>query len=206
MNISGSTFAPLYGLVLGGGHSRRMGVDKAAIAYRGQSQIAVAMDLLEGLCSRKFVGIRPDQVHDPIFAGFPPLIDRYPGEGPLGAIVSAQEQYPEAAWLVLACDLPFLDRPTLAYLVVNRGDAHQAVVYLSAHDGRAEPLCAVYEPRSAGGLSAAFQAGLRCARKGVESLHPYALNLPNHLALDNANTPADKEMAMKQLSPGTKPL
>ena len=50
------------------------------------------------------------------------------------------------AWLVLACDLPFLDRATLQHLIAQRASARLATAYRSSSDGQPEPLCAIFEP------------------------------------------------------------
>jgi molybdenum cofactor guanylyltransferase len=201
--------APLYGLILGGGRSRRMGIDKATLQYHGRSQLEIAFELLAPFCEKTFVGIREDQSQQPVFAAHPQLFDKYPGEGPLAAVVSAQEQYPHAAWWVLACDLPFLDTETLAFLLKQRNSGRRATAFLSHHDGRIEPLCAIYEPSSSPTLHAQFTEGLRCARRGLESVEPVALTLPHRLALENANTPAERDAVLadlgKPLPPKTEP-
>jgi molybdenum cofactor guanylyltransferase len=195
---------PLFGLVLGGGKSRRMGTDKAVLQYHGRPQFAVAFDLLADFCAERFVSLRAEQAAEPSFAGFPHLLDAYPGEGPLAAVVSAQMQKPGVTWLVIACDLPFLDKGTLADLVAQRDAKRHATAYLSQHDGRIEPLCAIYEPSSAPLLAQAFTTGLRCARKGLESVSPLGLTLPKPNALENANTPSDRESFMSQLQSGSR--
>jgi molybdenum cofactor guanylyltransferase len=198
-----SSQAPLFGLVLGGGKSRRMGTDKAVLHYHGRPQFAVAFDLMAGFCIERFVSLRAEQAAETTFAGYPHLLDAYPGEGPLAAVVSAQMQKPGVAWLVLACDLPFLDQGTLADLVTQRDANRNATGYLSQNDGRIEPLCAIYEPSSAPLLAQAYTAGLRCARKGLESVSPLSLTLPKVNALENANTPSDRESFMSQLQSGS---
>jgi molybdenum cofactor guanylyltransferase len=195
--------APLYGLILGGGRSRRMGVDKAALQYHGRSQTAYAYDLLSPLCEKTFVGIREDQASQEVFAPFPKLFDKYPGEGPFAAVISAQEQYPHAAWWILACDLPFLDAETLTHLLTQRQVGKPATAFLSRHDGRIEPLCAIYEPESALPLKTRYAEGLRCARQGLESVNPVRLPLPNPLALENANTPSERAQFLANLGQGT---
>ena len=53
-----------------------------------------------------------------------------------------------AYWLVLACDLPFLDAETLRHLLRSRVVARAATAYRSSYDGLPEPLCAIWEPRT----------------------------------------------------------
>lgn len=52
---------PLYGLVLAGGVSARMGQDKAELSYHGAPQLQVAYETLSPLVERCFVSVRPAQ-------------------------------------------------------------------------------------------------------------------------------------------------
>ena len=105
------------------------------------------------------------------------------------------EAHPEAAWLVAACDLPFLDAPTLAALVGGRDRLRIATAYRSAHDGLPEPLCAVWEPRARQRLLQAAGLGMACPRRVLRESRPRLLDLADPRALDNANTPAEYEAA-----------
>ena len=105
--------APLYGLVLAGGRSTRMRSDKAALEYSGRSQLERAVELVSPLVERVFVSVRADQRSEPLRARFEQIIDSGEVEGPIAGIMAAQTRHPAAAWLVLACDLPLLDPPTL---------------------------------------------------------------------------------------------
>jgi molybdopterin-guanine dinucleotide biosynthesis protein A len=143
--------APVYGLVLAGGRSTRMRSDKAALSYQGHSQLERAMALLGAQLPRTFVSVRAEQADDPLRARFPRIIDRQQNIGPIAGVLAAQAEHPGSAWLVLACDLPLLDAPTLAHLLAERDPRRVATAYRSSHDGLPEPLCAIYEPAS--GLS-----------------------------------------------------
>ena len=68
---------------------------------------------------------------------------------------------PDAAWLVLACDLPLLDQQTLGHLLRSRRRERQATAYRSSHDGLPEPLCAIYEPSSREAIRAYVASGTR---------------------------------------------
>ena len=191
---------PLYGLVLAGGRSTRMRRDKAALAYQGQTQLERAMALLTALVARAFVSVRADQRGDPLRARFAQITDAHQNIGPLAGLLAAQAQHPEAAWLVLACDLPLLDEGTLAHLLRARDPARTATAYRSSHDGLPEPLCAVYEPRSREPLAAYVAAGNQCPRKFLAGADTLLLDEPNPRALDNINTPEEYGSAMATLT------
>jgi molybdenum cofactor guanylyltransferase len=112
--------SPLYGLVLAGGRSTRMQRDKATLSYQGRNQLDRAMELLASCVAQAFVSVRPDQAADPLRARYPQVVDAHEGLGPIAGIAAAQALKPEAAWLVLACDLPYLDKTTVAHLIAHR--------------------------------------------------------------------------------------
>jgi molybdopterin-guanine dinucleotide biosynthesis protein A len=192
--------APVYALVLAGGRSLRMQADKAALAYHGRSQLAEAMLLVAPLTARAFVSVRADQIDDPLRAGFPQIIDRREDLGPAAGIMAAQEEFPEAAWLVLACDLPFLDAATLEHLMRARDPKRDATAYISSYDGLPEPLCAIYEPASREKLAAYLGNGSQCPRKFLRQANVHLIAAPDARALDNINTRAEYDAAMRALN------
>jgi molybdopterin-guanine dinucleotide biosynthesis protein A len=186
--------ATLYGLVLAGGASRRMGHDKAALALHGQPQLLWARDLLARHCAQVFVSIRAGQQDDPLRRGLPAIVDRHEGTGPIAGIAAAQAAHPGCAWLVLACDLPFVDDECIARLLASR-DGRPVVAYASSHDGLPEPLCAIYEPASRDGVLAAIESGRNCPRKYILGTGVALLDQADPAALDNVNTPDDLQRA-----------
>jgi molybdenum cofactor guanylyltransferase len=190
---------PLYGLVLAGGRSTRMGRDKAALPYGDQTpQLERAVALLGKHVQRVFVSVRADQADDPLRARFAQIKDRHENIGPIAGLLAAQAQHPQAAWLVLACDLPLLDDASLTHLVGARAVARAATAYRSSHDGLPEPLCAIYEPRSREAVSAWVAAGEQCPRRFLNSTDTTLLDEPNPRALDNINTPREYGAAIDQ--------
>lgn len=190
--------APLYGLLLSGGASQRMRQDKAALAYRGEPQLLRAWRLLEAMTERAFVSVRDSQRDDPLRAGLPQIVDSYDAIGPAAGILSAQDRHPEAAWLVLACDLPLLDSGTLQRLIEARDPQADATAFTSSHDGLPEPLCAIWEPSSHALLVQRYQDGSFCPRKALIQSNTRLLPAPGD-ALDNVNTPEEREAMQQRL-------
>ncbi|HVW71217.1 MAG TPA: NTP transferase domain-containing protein [Steroidobacteraceae bacterium] len=191
---------PVYGLVLAGGRSTRMQRDKATLTYHGKTQLEWAMALIAPHVERAFVSVRPGQ-DDPVRARFEQIVDTREGLGPIAGIIAAQAQYPDAAWLVLACDLPFLDDETLGHLLTARDQTQQATAFRSSHDGLPEPLCAIYEPSSRDAILAHVAAGRTCPRKFLINARSSLIDEPNPRALDNINTPEEYGSAMATLHP-----
>ena len=196
---------PVYGLVLAGGRSSRMRTDKAALRYHDRTQLEWVMELIRPHVARAFVSVRPDQREDPVRAGFETLVDTREGLGPIAGIIAAQARYPDMAWLVVACDLPFLDHPTLRSLLAARDPDRLATAFRSSHGGLPEPLCAIWEPASRPAIEAYVAGGRDCPRKFLINADVRLLDGPNPVALDNVNTPEEYGTAMTTLSPGTAP-
>lgn len=197
---------PLNGLVLAGGRSTRMQRDKAALEYRpGVTQLDAAMQLLEGRVVRAYVSVRADQSGDAARSRHPRIVDRGDVEGPIAGIAAALAEHPDSAWLVLACDLPYLDTRTLDHLIAQRDPARMATAFRSSHDGLPEPLCAIYEPAARAAIAAHVAGGRNCPRKFLIDADVKLLDQPDARALDNVNTVAEYGHAMESLKPEDPP-
>ena len=186
--------APLYGLVLAGGHSRRFGRDKAAIEVNGETLLARTVALVTPLVLSVYVSVRPEQRDEALRGRFSLLPDTLVDGGPAAGLLAARELAPQAAWLVTACDLPLLDAVTLARLVVAREPSAGATAYRSPRDGRAEPLCAIYEPAALEQLAERAEKGASLSpRDLLESGNTCWLEAESSEALANVNEPGDLE-------------
>jgi molybdopterin-guanine dinucleotide biosynthesis protein A len=176
--------------------------DKAAIEYRpGESQLDAAMKLLTPRVARAFVSVRAAQAREPTRSRYERIVDRGDVEGPIAGIRAALAEHPQVAWLVLACDLPFLDGGTLDALIAARDPAGDATAFRSSHDGLPEPLCAIYEPRAAASIDAHIAAGKNCPRKYLINARTRLIDQPNPRALDNVNTVDEYGAVMSSLAP-----
>jgi molybdopterin-guanine dinucleotide biosynthesis protein A len=145
-----------------------------------------------------FVSCRADQAQHPAFSGLPQIHDRFLGFGPMGGILSALLLRRDAAFLVLACDLPFLDEAALAQLVRSRNPDKTATAFLG-HENLPEPLCAIYEPRAYAEFLGLMGQGIQCPRKALIRSDILSLRPENAHALANVNHPEEFQAAVDGL-------
>jgi len=181
----------VWGLVLAGGKSRRMGSDKASLTQGGETQLDRSMKLLDAHLDRVFVSTSQDQADDPLRRNFEQIVDAYEDLGPLAGILSAMDKNPQVSWLVLACDLPNVDDATIAFLLDNASAEHAATAFRSVHDELPEPLCAIFRPECRVIIDRFVQEGANCPRKILINSPTHLLDQPNPGALHNINSPED---------------
>ena len=190
---------PLHGLVLAGGKSQRMGQDKGLIDFHGKPQREYMADILSNFCAETHISCRPEQV-----TGLPEdyraLPDTFSGLGPFGAIASAFRQNPNAAWLVVACDLPLLDEETLRQLVDARNPSGVATAFNSPVNEFPEPLIAIWEPRAYPVLLQFLAQGYSCPRKVLINSPVALIDAVKPDALMNVNHPEELAQVKKRLT------
>ncbi len=181
----------LYGLVLAGGESRRMGQDKALLVRDGMSQLEYVVSQLTAVTQKVFVSTRAGQQQEPERSRYEQIVDRYEDMGPIAGIMSAMDEFPSVDWLVVACDLPNIDVSTLRYLLENHSGNKLFTAFRSSHDDLPEPLCAVYASNSRVLIDNFIAEGITCPRKILIRADSCLLSQPVPTALDNINTPDD---------------
>ena len=189
-----SSKPPLYGLVLAGGKSLRMGIDKGVMQWHDKEQRCHVADMLGDFCEEVFISCREEQRNE-IDKHYQTLVDNYEGAGPAVGILSAFNFKADVAWLVIACDLPLLDKQTIDYLVRNRETASIGTTFKSPFDGLPEPLITIWEPASFEVLKTHISDGYSCPRKALirNEARVNILIAPDDNSLMNANTPEDAE-------------
>ncbi len=185
----------LFGLILAGGRSQRMGQDKALMSYHGKPQVEYVRDLLKEFCTEIFISGRPKQ-NFLVIEDSPQFADA----GPLTGILSAMTAHPKVSWLVIACDLPFADEKTLRYLIKNRDPARAATAFISTHDGLPEPLCTIWEANGFKHFLRLFRQSTRCPRKMLIKSDTHLIVSQNPRWLDNVNTPEEYRQVLKNLN------
>ena len=188
----------LSGLVLAGGKSERMGLDKGAMDWHGIEQRYYMADMLKGFCNDVFISCRPDQQAG-IDTRYRGLADSFAGLGSYGGILSAFRERPDDAWLVVACDLPLLSKKTLQHLAQNRDVSTIATTFQSPVSEFPEPLITIWEPKSYPVLLSFLSQGYSCPRKVLINSDTTVLTAPYPDELTNVNTPEDLEKVKNML-------
>ena len=196
------------GFVLAGGASRRFGRDKALVEFDGEPLIARLCRTLQTatLAPVRIIGdaAKYSQI------GIECIADRWPGEGPLGGIITALEAgYPSASQdsssLIIGCDMPFLTSEWLRH-IAERAVASRAEVVVPESTYGLEPLCACWRASAAPALTRAFEGGVRRVTEAMKQLSMEVLDAADWKRFDNfdrlfwnMNTPADHQEAIRML-------
>ena len=191
----------LYGLVLSGGKSTRMGTDKGLITYHGMPQREYLYQLLDRVCDRTFISLRKEQESEVPF-GFATIADEDKFKGPYNGLLSAHSKHPDVAWLVLACDLPLIDLLALQQLIAARDPNAAATAFAQKEDPLPEPLCAIWEAKA---LEESVQylsnGNGTCPRKFLINNDNVKLVFPeNENVLLNANSEEEYKAALLKLA------
>ena len=127
------------GIILAGGKSSRMGTDKGLQELCGKPLINYAIQSLSGLCSTILISTSSDAYQS---FGYKTVADEIPGIGPMGGIYSALKQSKTDINLVLSCDLPFVSKELLSFILKN-SEGYQVAVPWQGNQ-HYEPLCGFY--------------------------------------------------------------
>jgi molybdenum cofactor guanylyltransferase len=202
--------ARVAGYVLGGGASTRFGRDKALAQIDGKPMLLRMCDLLGDVTHGVRVVAAPGKY---VNLGADLVTDRWPGEGPLGGIITAllanAGTHGGREWnVILGCDMPFLTREWLVFLVERAPESPADVVVPQSKHGL-EPLCACWRTSAAGKLQRVFDAGVRKITEAMKHLEMEVLDETRWKRFDSAgrlfwnmNTPADYDEAKRILEAG----
>lgn len=183
-----------------GGQSRRMGQDKALALLGGRPLIAHVLDAVRPLADELIITTRrPDayatadiDLHDVRL-----VEDSLQHRGALAGLYTAFAAATQPHVLVVACDMPLVQRPLLAHLLTLLDTPCDAVV--PVWDGHDQPLLAVYRrdvclPAVTAALEMgreradSFFAAVRVRRVSAAECATFD---PDGISFTNVNTPAD---------------
>ena len=181
----------VWGCVLIGGRSSRMGTPKHLIVQDGLAWIERTVTLLHKMLGQVVIagaGDVPLSLQDVVR-----VPDASGVGGPLAGILGTMRAFPDVSWLVVACDQPDMREEALQWLLDCRGAGVLAVMPDISGTGRVEPLLAYYDRLILPVLEEMASGGHRRMNRlqsvpGVKTPTP-----PSHLhdSWHNINTPYD---------------
>lgn len=186
-------------VVQAGGRSTRMGVDKAFVKVTDRPLIEDILAQTRGLGAETIVITnRPDDYR---YLGLRVYRDVLPDKGALGGLYSALWHASRPYALVIACDMPFLNRALLDHLL-SLAPHYDAVI--PRLGGEAEPFRAVYSKACLGPMRAALDAGKMRIISFLPDVRVRFVDDAeverfdrDHLTFFNINTPEDLEQARR---------
>ncbi|WP_153733247.1 molybdenum cofactor guanylyltransferase [Sporosarcina obsidiansis] len=181
------------GILLAGGQSRRFGSPKAFAKYQGQEFYHYSLDALRPFCDEIIIVTRPE------FLGRFPAdlrvmtdLEGFAGLGPLAGILTGMEAVAADRYIVLPCDMPFIQANVIERLL----DAHCGDVSAVTLEGKRHPLVAVWQATVKPTIRQALNEGNRRvmhvqARHDGRWIEGSMLTTLPGLVFTNVNTPCE---------------
>lgn len=140
--------------ILAGGKSSRMGTDKSFVLFQGRPMIELVLERVHGLGDETILITNKPEAYAHL--GVPMYSDVYLDHGSLGGIFTAVHYASHPYTLIVACDMPWLNRPLLAYMVALRETADIVVPRWEQYP---EPLHAIYHKNCLPAIEENLKAG-----------------------------------------------
>lgn len=151
--------APVTGVILAGGGSRRMGSNKAFLELGGRPMIAVVAERLRAIAQEVLIAADETYLYRPFADRCVP--DQFPGVGTLGGIHAGLSAASHELVLVVGCDMPFIDADVAGWFVAAAQRKPEADVVILRRGEWVEPLHAVYRQSCRPAMEQAIRAGRR---------------------------------------------
>ena len=199
-NLIQEKIAPVKGLVLVGGKSKRMGTDKAELNYFGKPHKEFAKELLENNNLETFYSVKDlSSVLKETIENNQEILDKFLNLGPFGGICSAFQKDPNSAWFVLATDVPFVNNEVIQLLLKHRNPSKVATAIKGKSKEFVEPLITIYEPKAYPILLQYLAQGYSCPRKMLINSDVEIVEIEDDF-IRNINTPEEFESAKKEIN------
>ncbi len=186
----------LTGVILAGGKSSRMGVNKSFLKLGNQTIIERIVDLMKSIFSEVIIITNtPDEYK---FLNLPLYEDIYKWKGPLAGIHSALTHSQTEKIFVLSCDVPLMSKEMIEYIIEYKSD--KSIVFCETA-GYHQPLVGVYSKKILNDIDnfisknemndKSFHQFLTIV--DAEIIHPEKLSFYKDEIFFNVNRPEDYE-------------
>ena len=127
------------GIILCGGKSSRMGVNKALLKLSGSNTIEIISKLMRELFKRVMLITNEPGLYE--FLKLESFEDIYKEKGPLGGIHSGLKHSDTDKNFVISCDIPLISREAIKFITDYPSEKSIKVPFA---DGHIQQLCGVY--------------------------------------------------------------
>jgi molybdopterin-guanine dinucleotide biosynthesis protein A len=131
------------------------------------------------------------------------IADKFLNLGPFGGICSAFQKDPNAAWFVLATDVPFVNDEIIQLLLKHRNPSKVATAIKGKNKDFPEPLITIYEPKAYSTLLQYLAQGYSCPRKMLINSDVEIVEIEDDF-IRNINTLEEFELAKKEIEESQK--
>lgn len=168
--------ANLAAIVLCGGRSARMGRDKATLVF-GKETLLQRVCRLTAATAHPIVVVAASEQQLPNLTPDVLVIrDRFPDQGPMGGLLTGllclqehqPEQWPDMLIWACTCDAPFVNHAVIQYLQTQLTQSPKSNTVTITHQGKQNPLAAVYRSQILHTAEALFASGERRALSLLE--------------------------------------
>ena len=190
----------LYGLVVCGGSSSRMGFDKSTIVYQEEAQWLYIHNMLATFCDQVLISCNAGQAYQ-FGAGHKILADAdgYKYIGPMAAILTAFSKYPGNDFLVVGCDYPFVSGQDLRSFLQSSKDSRIAAAFYNVEENLYEPLLALYTSKAGPLLLSLFEQGRHSLQYFLRTVDACKYFPTEKKIIKSIDTREDLEWAKKEL-------
>ncbi|EGQ26526.1 molybdopterin-guanine dinucleotide biosynthesis protein [Sporosarcina newyorkensis 2681] len=183
------------GILLAGGQSRRFGSPKAFAEFEGAPFYHYSLEALKPFCEEIIVVTRPEFVDKfPEDLCVTTDLTQFKGMGPLAGILSGMEVVEADCYIVLPCDMPFMQQHVIERLV----DEHRGEVSAVMVEGKRHPLVSIWQASVKPAIrQALFEDNRRVmhvqAQLNGQWVEGSSLTDSPQLVFKNVNTPCEIE-------------
>ncbi len=188
--MTGGSELTYTGIVLAGGRSSRMGVDKGLIEWQGKRLVEYSLQAMVPFCSEVIISTNNEAYCS---FGHNLVKDEFKDIGPMGGLHAGLKATQTDHNIVLSCDMPFVDEEIIRMLL-KRSTGFQSVVPVI--DGQSIPVCAYYHKSALDLIEKEIAKGLYKMKLLLHQLKTAELEIKdavNREKLRNINTLADLE-------------
>ncbi len=188
------------GLVVCGGASSRMGMDKSLIRYYDKEQRYHIADMLGRRCPEVLLSLNDTQQSQNEKYNIIRDLPQYRNNGPIAAILSAFHAHPQSDLIVIGCDYPLFTEKELYRFMDSVTDHTQPLVFFNEADGFYEPLLGYYPASIASVIRLQFEEGNTSLQKILKQISCGRYFPENKYCMQSVDDPATSERIKQRLN------